>query len=89
MPEDESSGITMVPVKRYDISLSLEEILTPLAELAGRQGALLSGPEGAQLEPHLRRLSELAGELKEVVRQINAINPALLAPRARQQPGGG
>lgn len=88
MPEDDSSEITLVPVKRYDVNLTLEEILSPLVELAGRQAALLSGPDLARLEPHLRRLSELSGELKEVVRQINEINPAVLAPHRRQPSGG-
>lgn len=88
MPEEESSEVTLVPVKRYDVNLTLDEILTPLVELAARQAATLSGSELARLEPHLRRLSELAGQLKEVVRQINEINPAVLAPQGRRPSGG-
>ena len=88
MPEDESSEVTLVPVKRYDVNLTLDEILTPLVELAGRQAAGLSGAELAQVEPHLRRLSELSGQLKEVARQINEINPAVLAPHRRESSGG-
>ena len=78
----------MVPVKRYDINLTLDDILTPLTQTGShvaraRQGKALD-PETAQL---LRKFTDLVTQLKDVVNQINQIDPSLLAPKAGPPPG--
>lgn len=87
MPDEPAEDVTMVPVRRYDINLSLDQILAPLADIASRQASLAQGPERARLEPHLSRLSELASQMQEVVRQINEIHPALLRPGGERPAG--
>lgn len=86
MADDETPEVTMVPVKRYDVNVTLDEILTPLVEMSNRQVPTATGAQMTQLEPHLRRLSELARQLKEVVGEINQIHPALLTPQGQRRP---
>ncbi|HET6376187.1 MAG TPA: hypothetical protein VFF88_09060 [Methylocella sp.] len=86
MPENETPEVTMVPVKRYDVNLTLDDILTPLLDAASRLDPAMPQDEVQQLEPHLRRLSELARELKDVAAHINRINPAVLSPQGKRGP---
>ena len=94
MATNEPQRIT-VPVKRYDINLSLDDILTPLTRtsaaltLAAHQRlpgfAAAAQPETAQL---LHRFTQLVAELREVVDRINQIDPSLLASKPGPRPGG-
>lgn len=81
---NDTPEVTVVPVKRYDVNLTLEDVLTPLVQMSSRQS--LAAP-GAELDPqvaeHVRKLSELASQLKEVVVEINRLHPTLLAPGER------
>ena len=86
--DDATPQITMVPVKRYDINLTLDDILTPLTQTAsqlngGRVGAALD-PEVAQ---HLQTFTDLVTQLKDVVSRINQIDPTLLASKPTTPPG--
>ncbi|QBR72455.1 hypothetical protein CU048_15495 [Beijerinckiaceae bacterium] len=85
MADDETPEVTMVPVKRYDVNVTLDEILTPLVEISNRQVPTATGIQMTQLEPHLQKLSDLAKQLKEVVGQINEIHPALLTPQTQRR----
>jgi hypothetical protein len=80
MSTGDSPYVQMVEVKRYDISLTLEDILNPLIQTASR---VTQAAPGAALDPevaqHLQRFTELVTQLKDVVTQINSINPSLLA----------
>jgi hypothetical protein len=78
----------MVPVKRYDVTLTLDDILTPLTKTASNltqagQGAAMN-PEAAQ---HLQKFTELVTQLQDVVSHINQIDPSLLASKAGPPPG--
>jgi ABC-type transporter Mla subunit MlaD len=80
--DDTSAQITMVPVKRYDVNLTLDDILNPLTQTAsnlntGRVGAALD-PEVAQ---HLQTFTDLVTQLRDVVARINQIDPTLLASK--------
>jgi hypothetical protein len=86
MPEDETPEVVMVPVKRYDVNLTIDDILTPLADIKSRLDSSAAGADSPQLEPHLLRLSELASQLKEVVGQINRINPDVLTSLGKRRP---
>ncbi|HEY0580997.1 MAG TPA: hypothetical protein VGE94_02385 [Chloroflexota bacterium] len=87
MSSDNPTNVILVPVKRYDVNLTLEDILTPLtqttapAEPAAAPTLIAADtaatPELAQL---LRQLADLAAQMKYVVAQINRIDPTVLAP---------
>ena len=88
MSTADTPQVTMVPVKRYDVTLTMDDILTPLTQTtthlntAGMVGAA-TDPEVAQL---LQRFNELVSQLKDVVTQINQIDPTLLASKAGPPP---
>jgi uncharacterized coiled-coil protein SlyX len=77
----------MVPVKRYDVNLTLDDILTPLMAKAGTSPQAGSGAAAnPELAQHLQTLSALAGQLKDVISKINQIDPTMLAPTPGQPP---
>lgn len=94
MATNEPHRIT-VPVRRYDVNLSLDDILVPLTRTsaaltqAAHQPASVfaaaAQPEAAQL---LQRFTQLVSELREVVDRINQIDPNLLASKPGPRPGG-
>ena len=88
MATDQSPQVIMVPVKRYDVNLTLDDILTPLTQTSGH---VARAPLGKALDPEvaqlLRKFTDLVTQLKDVVNQINKIDPSLLAPRAGPPPG--
>ncbi|WOJ88726.1 hypothetical protein RZS28_12990 [Methylocapsa polymorpha] len=88
MAADETPEVTLVPVKKYEINVTLEDILTPLTQISSRP--IEAGETGVhpELAGHLQRLSELASQLKEVVGAVNRIHPTLLAPQAQRKPPG-
>lgn len=102
MSTDATPDIVQVPVKRYDVNLTLDDILTPLTQTAshvtqpGAAGqpntvtrlaaAGAGGTANPELAQHLQTLSELAGQIKDVVSKINQIDPTLLAPTSGQSP---
>ena len=88
MSTNDTPQVTMVPVKRYDVTLTMDDILTPLTQTtthlntAGIVGAA-TDPEVAQL---LQKFNDLVSQLKDVVSQINQIDPTLLASKAGPPP---
>jgi len=89
MATDTPRDVTMVPVKRYDISLSMDEILTPLAKTAGHLSrARMMPAENEEAARLMQRFTELVNELKSVTEQINRIDPSLLASKPGPPPGG-
>jgi hypothetical protein len=73
--------IVMVPVKRYDIELSIEDIMTPLTAFANKANvgqAIATSPE---VQPHAAKLSDLAQQVLDVAKRIQAINPDILSPK--------
>ena len=88
MSPDDTPQITMVPVKRYDVTLTLDDILTPLTQTAGHLNtagivAPTTDPQVAQL---MQQFTDLVTKLKDVVARINAIDPSLLASKAGPPP---
>ena len=98
MSTERTSQVAMVAVKRYDVNLTLDDILTPLTQSAGKvpeagpgtTGSVAQSGSGAAGNPdlaqHMQTLSALAGQLKEVISKINQIDPTLLAPTPRRPP---
>jgi hypothetical protein len=88
MAANETPEVTLVPVKKYEINLTLDDILTPLTQINSRPIETGDAAAHPDLAAHLQRLSELASQLKEVVGAVNRIHPTLLAPQAREKPSG-
>jgi len=89
MATDESQ-VNMVPVKRYDVAITLEQILTPLSRTAGHleQARMLESADH-RVSDLLEKFTRLVAELNDVVSQINQIDPTLLASKPGPPPGGG
>jgi hypothetical protein len=80
MDTNDTAKVVMVPVKRYDINLTLDDILTPLTKTVDEITAK-NLKIGAEAAPHLLRFHELVTQLQEVVTLINRIDPSLLASK--------
>jgi ABC-type transporter Mla subunit MlaD len=79
--------VTMVPVKRYDITLTMDDILAPLTQTAAN---LAQAQVGSATDPtvaeHLQKFTDLVSQLKEVSSNINSLDPTLLASKAGPPP---
>ncbi|MDD2659048.1 MAG: hypothetical protein PHY54_05110 [Methylococcales bacterium] len=83
MDANDTSKVVMVPVKRYDINLTLDDILTPLTETVNNI-TTKNMKVGADVAPHLLRFHDLVSQLHEVVTIINRIDPSLLASKEKK-----
>jgi hypothetical protein len=87
MSTDDKPPVVMVPVKRYDVTLELDDILTPLTQTAAN---LTQANVGAATDPtvaaHLQRFNDLVSQLKEVTSTINQIDSSLLASKPGPPP---
>lgn len=87
MPDVDARKVIQVPVKRYDVNLTLEQILTPLSEIATRHAdGGTASLMATDLSRQLQQLGDLARQLKEVAGRIDAQDPTLLAPTAAAPP---
>lgn len=79
--------VIQIPVKKYEVNLSLHDILTPLTQLSNRlaQGAAPPTP-GSELHKHIQDLTDLTKQLIDVVTRINDANPSLLSPITQERP---
>ena len=93
MTTDNPENVVMVLVKRYDVTVTLEQILEPLARTASQlTQAGQTQPEfktalDPEIAPHLQAFTDLVGQLKDVVGRINAADPNLLASKPGPPPG--
>jgi len=87
MATDEAPEIVQVPVKRYDVNLTLDDLLTPLIELSARRAQeKVASAEPSEIDQHVQQLSDLARQLKDVINRINAADPTVLAAPKQGQP---
>ncbi|HLZ31536.1 MAG TPA: hypothetical protein VKV73_29810 [Chloroflexota bacterium] len=88
MSTSDSPQVQMVQVKRYDITLTLDDILTPLTQTSTHLNT--AGLVGAATDPQvgelMQKFTDLVTQLKDVVAQINAIDPSLLASKPGPPP---
>jgi len=86
-PASDKPPVTMVPVKRYDVTLSLDDILIPLTQTAANltQANIGSSQDPAVAE-HLQKFTDLVNQLKEVTGHLNTLDPTLLASKAGPPP---
>lgn len=73
--------ITMVPVKRYDLDLTIEDIMTPLTAFVRQTHVGEAVANSPDLQQHAERLSGLAQQVLDVAKRIEAISPNILSPR--------
>jgi hypothetical protein len=85
MDTNDTAKVVMVPVKRYDINLTLDDILTPLTKTVDNITAKNLNI-GADVAPHLLKFHDLVNQLHEVVTVINRIDPSLLASETSPGP---
>ena len=76
----------MVEVKRYDVTLTLDDILTPLTQTVGNLHAAGMVTADSEVAQHLQTFNDLVTQLKEVVGHINSIDPNLLASKPGPPP---
>ena len=87
MSDDPAPRVIMVPVRRHDVTLTLDALLTPLTRTAdqliaaARTNQALAAARDPEVAQHLRRFTELVTELNDLVRRINEIDPALLTSK--------
>ena len=87
MSTPDTPNVIMVPVKRYDINISLDQILTPLTQMSASLAQKTAAPApGSDLHQHVQQLSDIAHQLKDVVGRINAADSSLLAPGPTKKP---
>ena len=88
MSTNDTPQVIMVPVKRYDVTLSLDDILTPLAQTAANlnQAGLVASSNNPDVAQHLQNFTSLVTQLQDVVSKINQIDASLLASKAGPPP---
>jgi hypothetical protein len=79
MPPPTTSQVVMVPVTKHEVSLALEDILTPLTQLHTQAHIAALVGVHPELGPHLQQVGTLASQLRDVISRINAIEPKVLA----------
>jgi hypothetical protein len=83
----EKPPVVMVPVKRYDVTLTLDDILTPLAQTAANLNeAKFASAADPTVAAHLQKFTDLVSQLKDVAGQIDSIDPTLLASKPGPPP---
>jgi hypothetical protein len=88
MSTDDTPQVIMVPVKRYDVVLTLDDILTPLTQTAASLSAagMIGTDADPQVAEHLQRFTDLVTQLQDVVGRINQLDPSLLASKLGPPP---
>ena len=79
--------VIMVPVKRYDVTIEMDDVLTPLTQTVSN---ITQANAGAPVDPQLAQLlqtfNDLVAQLKDVVAKINQIDATLLASKPGPPP---
>ncbi len=73
--------VVMVPVKRYDIELSIEDIMTPLTAFVNKSYVGQAIANSPAVQEHAEKLSGLAQQVLDVAKRIEAISPNILSKR--------
>ena len=95
MSADETPEVVQIPVKRYDVNLTFDDILNPLIQHSttnltqaspSTAQAGVEQPADPQVAQHLQTISDLASRLQDEVNKLNQIDPTILNPQATSQP---
>ncbi len=74
IPNPGAAAKNKVVVKRYDINLKLQDILTPLTRIGA------AAPGKPDLDPHLAQVRQVAGSLKDLADHIDSLDPTVFGP---------
>jgi hypothetical protein len=86
MSTDDTPEVIMVEVKRYDVNLSLDDLITPLTQTVDNLHAAGMVTPDSEVAQHLQTFNDLVSQLKNVVGNINSIDPNLLASKPGPPP---
>lgn len=88
MSENENAPeITMVPVAKHEVTLTLEDLLDPLTRTADNLSrARVGRVEEPEVAAQLQEFTSLVSQLKEVGVRLNGMDPQLLASKADPPP---
>jgi hypothetical protein len=80
--------VIMVPVKRYDVTLTMDDIITPLTQTVANLAAATPAaqPTDPELAQHLQHFNDLVAELKDVVAHINQIDASVFVSKPGPPP---
>lgn len=84
MPSD-PSDVVQVPVKRYEVNLTMQDIMTPLAGFAQQARVAQAAASAPELLQHANELGNLARQVLDVADRLNAVAPHLLSPNPPQR----
>lgn len=76
--------VVMVPVKRYDINLTIEDIMTPLTAFVSKTNVGQAIANAPDIKEHAANLSGLAQQVLDVAKRIEAIRPDILSPKPKR-----
>ena len=76
--------VVMVPVKRYDINLTIEDIMTPLTAFVNKTNVGQAIANAPDIREHAANLSGLAQQVLDVAKRIEAIRPDILSPKPKR-----
>jgi len=86
MSTDNTPDVIMVEVKKYDVNLSMDDLITPLTQTVGNLHAAGMVTSDSEVAQHLQTFNDLVSQLKDVVGNINSIDPTLLASKPGPPP---
>ena len=75
--------VVMVPVKRYDLNLTIEDIMTPLTDFANKAHVGQVIANSPDMQQHAANFSGLAQQVLDVAKKIEAISPDILSPKPK------
>jgi hypothetical protein len=74
--------VVMIPVKRYEIDLSIEDIMKPLTAFVNKTSVGQAIANSPDMKEHAEKLSDLAQQVLDVAKRIEAISPNILSPKS-------
>ncbi len=78
--------VVQVPVKRYDVNLTMQDIMAPLTTFAQQTHVAQIVAATPELQQHATELGNLAAQVLAVANRLNAVAPHLLAPTPPETP---
>lgn len=84
---DETPQIVQIPVKKYDVNLTIQDLMIPLTALAQQAHVAQSFAINPEVQQHATELANLAKQILEVAGRLNAVAPHLLSPTREDSQG--
>jgi len=72
--------VVQIPVKRYDVNLTMQDLMTPLTAFAQQSHVADAAASTPGLQQHARELADRAQQVLDAANRVIALAPHLLAP---------